>query len=59
MHLDDWTPVYLTEDERAEISAILICNAEIRRDLGFEEKSRRSYYLAGLITFATSPEVRA
>lgn len=58
MEPEDWTPVYLTEDERAEITAHLIMLAEERQIGQQENRARRLYYLAGLVTFATSPGVR-
>lgn len=59
LELPDWQPVYLTEDERADIASVLITHAEERRIGEQEDKARRLYYLAGLLVFATSPEVRA
>lgn len=59
MNPEDWKPVYLTDSERAVIASTLIVRAENKRELGDEAKAKHLYYLAGLITFATSPEVRA
>lgn len=59
MQPEDWKPVYLTDDERAEICAVLITHAEERSIGGMRDRARRLYYLAALLVFATEPGVWA
>jgi hypothetical protein len=56
MNTPEWTPVYLTETERADIAARLIMHGE---DANRPEERTRCLELAGIFVFGTSAETRA
>jgi hypothetical protein len=52
----DWKPVYMTDEERADIAARLIMHGEDSPD---PRERTRCLWLASILVFATTPEVRA